>query len=488
MQLTELTIAEAKRMLVEKEISAKDLLSAHIDEIKRHDGDVHAFLEVFEDDAFAQARVIDKQRTAGEELGELAGIPIGIKDLIMMKDKKATAGSQILDRYVASYDSTVVKRLKDAGAILLGRTNMDEFAMGSSNETSHFGPVSNPWDLSRVPGGSSGGSAACVAGRMAMGSYGSDTGGSIRQPAALSGVVGLKPTYGRVSRHGIIALASSLDQVGPFARTVDDTATLLRIVEGKDPMDATSAHLDETTIAELLHLENIKGVRVGIPKEYFIDGMDPEVEARVRDVIALLQTHGAEIIEVSLPHSPRALEAYYIIQPAEASANLERYDGMRFGQRSTAPALIDTYKMTRGEGFGAEVKRRIMLGTFVLSAGYADAFYKKALAVRQLVRRDFDEVFKDVDVLLTPTTPTTAWPLGEKFNDPIAMYLADVFTVAGNLAGVPGMSVPCGFAHGLPVGFQLIGKPFDEATLFKVGHFYQSITDWHKKNPWHKDS
>ncbi len=484
MELTALTIEEAKRLLMSKEISAKDLVSAHVEMVKKHDGDVHAFLEVFEDDAFAQARVIDKKRAAGEELPELAGIPIGVKDLIMIEGKKATAGSQILDRYVSSYDSTVARRLKEAGAILFGRTNMDEFAFGSSTENSHFGPTCNPWDLTKVPGGTSGGSAAAVAGRMLPGALGSDTGGSIRQPGSLSGVVGLKPTYGRVSRYGIIADASSFDQIGPLTRTVDDAATLLRSIEGKDPMDATSVPLTETTVAALLGLEDVKGVRIGIPKEYFIDGMDPEVEARVRDVIRLLESHGAEVVEISLPHTSVALEAYYILQPAEASTNLERFDGMRYGTRSTAPALTDTYKMTRGEGFGLETKRRIMLGTFVLSAGYHDAFYKKAAAVRTLIRRDFEEAFKHADVLLTPTSPCVAWALGEKFNDPLAMYLADIFTISVSLAGLPGMSVPCGFAHGLPVGFQLIGKAFDEATLFKVGHFYQSITDWHTLSPW----
>ncbi len=484
MNLNELTITEAKKKLADKEISAVDLVGACIASIDKHDADVHAFLEVFNDEAFAQARVIDKQRTAGEELGDLAGIPLALKDNILMRGKKATAGSQILEQHIAAYDSTVAARLKNAGAILLGRANCDEFAMGSSTEGSHFGPTANPWDLSRVPGGSSGGPVAAVAGGMALGGFGTDTGGSVRQPAALCGVVGMKPTYSRVSRYGIIALSSSFDQVGPIGRSVDDVATLLRIVEGKDSLDATSTHLDETTIAELLHLEEIKGLRVGIPKEYFIDGMDPEVEARVREAIKLLSTHGAEIIEVSLPHTNVALETYYVIQPAEAAANLERYDGMRYGLRATAPTLEQSYRMTRGEGFGAEVKRRVMLGTFVLSAGYVDAYYKKAQAVRTLIRRDFDEVFKDVDVILTPTSPTAAWPLGEKFNDPIAMYLADIFTVSANLAGLPGISVPCGFAHGLPVGFQLIGKAFDEATLFKVGHFYQSITEWHKKSPW----
>ncbi len=486
MQLNDLTIEEAKTKLANKEISSLDLVSDCIKQIDAHDSEVHAFLEVFKDDAFAQARVIDKQRAAGEDLAELAGIPIALKDNILIQGKKATAGSQILEQHTAAYDATATKRLKNAGAILLGRTNCDEFAMGSSTENSHFGPTANPWDLTRIPGGSSGGSIAAVAGRFVPGAFGSETGGSVRQPAAMCGVVGLKPTYGRVSRYGLIALASSLDQIGPTARTVADAATLLHIVEGKDDYDATSQHLHETTIAELLKCEDVKGLRIGIPKEYFIDGMDPLVELKVRDVIALFQSHGAEIVEVTLPHTRVALETYYIIQPAEASANLERYDGMRYGLRATGDSLFDTYARTRGEGFGAEVKRRIMLGTFVLSAGYYDAYYKKAQAVRTLIRRDFDEAFKNVDVMLTPTSPTTAWPLGEKFNDPIAMYLADIFTVSVNLAGLPGMSVPCGFVEGLPVGFQLIGKAFDEATLFRAGHFYQSVTEWHKASPFTK--
>lgn len=484
MNLNDLTIQEAKKKLADKEISSVDLVGACIESIDQHDADVHAFLEVFKDDVFAQARVIDKKRVTGEELGDLAGIPLVLKDNILMAGKKATAGSQILEQYTASYDATVTSRLKQADAILLGRGNMDDAAMGSSTETSHFGPTANPWELSRVPGGSSGGPVAAVSSRMALGGLGTDTGGSIRQPSSLCGVVGLKPTYGRVSRSGVIALASSLDQVGPIARTVADVATLLRIIEGKDQLDATSQPLEETSIAELLHLEDIKGLRIGIPREYFIDGMDLEVEARVREAIKLLEQHGAEVVEISLPHTSVALETYYIIQPAEASSNLARYDGMRYSMRATGESLFDIYQQTRGEGFGQEVKRRIMLGTFVLSAGYVDAFYKKAQAVRTLIRRDFDTAFKQVDVIATPTSPAPAWPLGEKFNDPVAMYLADIFTVSVNLAGLPGLSIPCGFAQSLPVGLQLIGKAFDESTLFRIGHFYQSITDYHQQSPW----
>jgi len=478
-----MTITEAKKLLEEKKVTAVELVQGCLDRIAAADKDVHAFLEVFGDEALEQAKAVDVARARGDELGPLAGIPIAIKDNQLMAGKRCTAGSGILEYYTASYNATVVERLKMAGAILLGRTNMDDAAMGSSTETSHFGPTHNPWDLTKVPGGSSGGSAAAVAADFAYGATGSDTGGSIRQPASLCGVVGIKPTYGRVSRYGLIALASSLDQIGVFAHTVEDAALLLQAIEGKDQKDGTSVELKDTTIAELLKTEDVKGLKIGIPKEYFIDGMDPDVEARVREAVKLLQLHGAEVIEISLPHTEYALAAYYIIQPCEASSNLERYDGMRFGHRSTGKTLTDTYKKTRGEGFGTEVKRRIILGTFALSAGYYDAYYKKALAVRTLLRQDFDEAFKQVDVILTPTSPTVAWPIGEKFNDPLAMYLADIFTVSLNLTGNPGLTVPCGFAHDLPVGLQLIGKAFDEATLFRVGHFYQSITDWHKHDP-----
>lgn len=478
-----MTITEAKKLLEEKKLTSVELVQSCLGNIAKKEKDVHAFLEVFADEALEQAKAVDQARAAGEELGPLAGIPIAIKNNQLIKGKKATAGSQILENYTASYDATVIERLLAAGAILIGRTNLDEFAMGSSTETSHFGTTQNPWNLSRVPGGSSGGSAAAVAAGFALGATGSDTGGSIRQPASLCGVVGIKPTYGRVSRYGLIAFASSLDQIGVFARTVEDAALLLQTIEGKDSKDATSVDLPDTTIAELLKLENINDLKIGLPKEYFIDGMDPKVEARVREAVKLLQSHGAQIIEISLPHTQYALATYYILAPSEASSNLERFDGMRFGHRQTGKTLTDTYKKTRGEGFGAEVKRRIILGTFALSAGYYDAYYKKALAVRSLIRQDFDEAFKKVDVIVTPTSPSVAWPIGEKFNDPLAMYLADIFTVPLNLAGLPGISIPCGFRDDLPVGLQIISKAFDEEALFRVGHFYQSVTDWHQRTP-----
>lgn len=477
------TITEAKKLLAENKLTAVELVQSCLDNIAKKEKDVHAFLEVFADEALEQAKEVDAARARGDELGPLAGIPIAIKNVILIKEKKATAGSKILEKYIAPYDATVIERLRKSGAIFIGTTNLDEFAMGSSTETSHFGVSRNPWDLSRVPGGSSGGSAAAVTAGFALGALGSDTGGSVRQPAGLCGIVGMKPTYGRVSRHGLIALASSFDQIGVFTRTIEDAAFLLQAIEGRDSNDATSVELPETTIAELLKLENVDGIKIGLPKEYFIDGMDPDVEARVRDAVKLLESHGATIVEISLPHTEYALATYYILQPSEASANLERFDGIRYGHRSNAKTLTETYKKTRGAGFGTEVKRRIMLGTFTLSAGYYDAYYKKALAVRSLIRQDFDEAFKKVNVIITPTSPCVAWPIGEKSSDPISMYLADIFTVPLNLAGIPGISIPCGFTHDLPVGLQLVGKAFDESALFRLGNFYQSITEWHTQEP-----
>ena len=463
----------------EKHISSEELVAACLKTIEGRNGELNALLGVSES-ALAEAREVDARRAAGESLGPLAGIPVVLKDNMLVKGWTATAGSKILETYRASYDSTVATRLKQAGAVLIGRANMDEFAMGSSNESSHFGAVKNPWDVTRVPGGSSGGSAVAVAGGFALAALGSDTGGSIRQPASLTGVVGLKPTYGRVSRYGLMSLASSLDQIGPFARTVEDAALVMQAIEGADPKDATSAS-DLETFAPEIASRDIKGLKVGVPKEYFVEGMDPEVKARVMDAVKAFESAGAEIVEISLPHSEYALAAYYIIQPAEASSNLGRYDGMRYGFSKTGRSLADTYERTRGDGFGAEVKRRIMLGAYTLSAGYRDAYYRKALKVRALIRRDFEEAFKRVDVIAAPTSPTVAWKIGEKFNDPLAMYLADIYTVSMNLSGNPAMSIPCGFAHGLPVGLQLIGKWFDEPTLYRTGMAYQAMTDWHTK-------
>jgi aspartyl-tRNA(Asn)/glutamyl-tRNA(Gln) amidotransferase subunit A len=442
---------------------------------------LNALLGTF-DDALERARGIDERRAAGEDIGPLGGVPVILKDNILVKGERCTAGSRMLENYDAPYDSTVTMRLRAAGAVLIGRANCDEFAMGSSTESSHFGPTRNPWDASRVPGGSSGGSAAAVAAGFAPIAFGSDTGGSIRQPASLCGVVGLKPTYGRVSRHGLVSLASSLDQIGPFARTVADAALALEAVQGVDPHDATTVADADVTLPELLE-KDVKGMRVGVPSEYFAKGMDERVKRAVLDAVAVYERAGANVVDVSLPHAEYGIAAYYVVQPCEASSNLGRFDGIRYGYSSEGGTLLETYERSRGEGFGPEVRRRIMLGTFALSKGYADAYYKKALKARTLIRRDFDEAFRDVDVIVTPTSPSTAWPVGEKFNDPLAMYLADIYTVSLNLAALPGMSVPCGFVDGLPVGMQLIAKPFNEQAMFRAGAFYQSVTDWHVRRP-----
>ncbi len=481
MDVSTLTIAEAGKSLGNKAFSSKELVNAHLDRINAHDKDLHAFLHVSET-ALEAAEAIDARRAKGEELGPLAGIPLAIKNNILIQGWKTTAGSKILENYEAAYNATVIDRLRDAGAIFIGATNMDDAAMGSSTETSHFGPTKNPWNVTKVPGGSSGGSAAAVSAGFAMGALGTDTGGSIRQPASLCGVVGLKPTYGRVSRYGAIALASSLDQIGPLARTVDDAALLLEAIQGDDPKDATTVADADVSVPELIP-GDVKGMKFGVPKEYFIDGMDEQVKRSVMDAVALLEKGGAEIHEISLPHTEYALAAYYVVQPCEASSNLARYDGIRYGHSASGQDLKETYARSRGEGFGSEVKRRIMLGSYALSKGYYDAYYKKALQVRTLLRRDFDEAFKSVDAIVCPTSPTVAWGLGEKFNDPLAMYLADIFSVAANLAAIPAMSIPCGFVNDLPVGMQLMTRSFGEATLFRAGKYYQSVTDWHTRAP-----
>jgi len=476
-----LTIAETKKLLAEKKITSEELVQAALGRIKKHDHEIGAFLHVAEDDALAEAREFDRRRAAGEELSPLAGIPIAIKNNILVQGRKATAGSKMLENYEAAYDATVVKRLRAAGAIIIGETNMDEFAMGSSTETSAFFPTKNPWNTKKVPGGSSGGSVAAVAAGFVPAALGTDTGGSVRQPAALCGVVGLKPTYGRVSRYGAIAMASSLDQISPCARTVEDVAEIFSVIAGNDDKDATTVEVD-AVVPELIP-NDVKGLRIGIPKEYFVEGMDPEVKKAVLEAIELLKTNGAEVKEISLPHAEYAIAAYYIIMPCEVSSNLARMDGIRFGHSVDAENLLATYLKARGEGFGAEVKRRIMLGSFALSKGYSDAYYKKALRVRTLIRQDFDEAFKQVDIIATPTSPTIAWNLGEKFDDPLAMYLSDIYTVSANLAGIPALSLPCGFDEGLPIGLQFMAKPFDETCLFRAGKFYQSVTEWRLKHP-----
>ncbi len=481
MDVSTLTIKEAGEKLQSGELTAVVYTQSCLDAIAAGDEDVNAFLSVSET-ALEEARAIDARRSAGESLGSLAGIPIALKDVILVRGWEVTSGSQILEGHKAAYDATVVSRLRAQGAILIGRTNMDEFAMGSSTQTSHYGVTRNPWDHTKVPGGTSGGSAAAVAAGFVPVALGSDTGGSVRQPASLCGVVGLKPTYGRVSRYGLMAVGSSLEQIGAITRTVEDAAIMLQAIEGQDPKDSTSAELTNTTVPSLIE-KSVDGMTLGVPKEYFASGMDSRVATVVNEAIAELERAGAQIQEISMPHSKYALATFYIIQPAEASSNLGRFDGLRYGYHSGGENLHETYERTRGEGFGKEVKRRIMLGSYTLSAGYYDAYYRKALKVRTLIKRDFDVAFKSVDAIVCPTSPIVAWNIGEKLDDPLAMYLADIYTVTANLATVPGMSVPCGFVDGLPVGLQIMGKPFDEYTLFRVGATYQERTQWHKQTP-----
>jgi aspartyl-tRNA(Asn)/glutamyl-tRNA(Gln) amidotransferase subunit A len=442
-----------------------------------------AFLTVTREDALRRAAESDARFRAGTPRGPLDGVPIALKDVLCTRGIRTTCGSKILERFVPPYDATVVARLFAAGAILLGKLNMDEFAMGSSTEHSAFFTTRNPWDLARVPGGSSGGASAAVAAGLAALSLGTDTGGSIRQPAAFSGVLGMKPTYGRVSRYGLIAFASSLDQVGPLARDAEDAALLLGAIAGPDPMDSTAIDVPVPDYRATLG-QGIEGLRLGVPAEYFIEGVDPEVEQAVRTAIATLEKLGARTVPVSLPHTEYGLAAYYVIAPAEASSNLARYDGVKYGLRVPgARDLIDMYSKTRAAGFGTEVKRRVMLGTYVLSAGYYDAYYGQAQKVRTLVRRDFDEAFAQVDLIVAPTTPGVAFKMGEK-EDPIQMYLNDIFTIPVNLAGLPGISIPGGFTQaGLPIGLQLIAPAFDEATLLRAAHAYQTVTDWHTRRP-----
>jgi aspartyl-tRNA(Asn)/glutamyl-tRNA(Gln) amidotransferase subunit A len=443
---------------------------------------VGAYLTVVRDDALAAAGESERRWRAGTPLGPLDGAPLALKDVLCTRGVRTTCGSKILEKFVPPYDATVVERLRAAGAVLLGKTNLDEFAMGSSTEHSAFHPTRNPWDLTRVPGGSSGGSSAAVAGGLAAGAFGTDTGGSIRQPAAFCGVVGMKPTYGRVSRYGVIALASSLDQVGPFAQDVEDTALLLAAIAGHDRRDSTSiAAPVPDYMAELP--KGVEGLTLGLPDEYFIDGMDPEIERAVREAIEVLRGLGARIERVSLPTTRHALAAYYIILPAEASSNLARYDGVKYGLRVAGRDLIDMESRTRAAGFGAEVKRRIMLGTYALSAGYYDAYYGKAQSVRTLVRREFAAAFAKVDLIVAPTTPNVAFRHGEK-EDPLSMYLNDVFTIPGNLSGIPGVSVPCGFSGaGLPIGLQILGRPLDEARVLRAAYAYEKTTAWRTRQP-----
>ena len=474
MSLHTLTIAALRDKLQHGEVSARQLTQAMLDRIQAVDGKLQAYLWLNPDDALAQADAIDR---TGKTL-PLAGIPIAIKDVLNVTGQPCTCASKILRGHTSVYDATVIRQLRKAGAILLGRTNMDEFAMGSSTENSAWGVTRNPWDLARIPGGSSGGSAAAVAGHEAIAALGSDTGGSIRQPAALTGCVGLKPTYGLVSRYGLVAFASSLDQVGPFTKTVADAALLFGVIAGHDPLDSTSVPAPVPDYREKLSA-GVQGLRIGLPKEYFIAGMDREVEAAVRAAIRQLVSLGAEVVEISLPHTEYAVAVYYLIATAEASANLARFDGVRYGARVRGADVLETYGKTRGAGFGPEVKRRIILGTYALSAGYYDAYYLRAQKVRTLIRRDFDQAFQNCDVIVAPTSPTPAFKIGERVDDPLQMYLCDIFTISVNLAG------NCGFTAQpkLPIGLQLIGKAFAEPTLLRVAHAYEQATSWHKERP-----
>ncbi|MDR0276818.1 MAG: Asp-tRNA(Asn)/Glu-tRNA(Gln) amidotransferase subunit GatA [Paucimonas sp.] len=478
----QLTLAEIARGLADKSFSSEELTRALLARIHQLDPQLNSFISVTDDLAISQAKAADARRAAGET-GALLGAPIAHKDLFCTQGVRTSCGSKMLDSFTAPYDATVVAKLAEAGTVTLGKTNMDEFAMGSANESSHYGAVKNPWSLEHVPGGSSGGSAAAVAARLLPAATGTDTGGSIRQPAALTSLTGLKPTYGRVSRWGMIAYASSLDQGGPMARTAEDCALLLQGMAGFDPKDSTS--IDEPVPDYSASLNtSLQGLRIGLPKEYFGAGLDPRIAELIQASVKELEKLGAVIKEISLPNVQHAIPAYYVIAPAEASSNLSRFDGVRFGYRCDNPKdLTDLYKRSRGEGFGSEVQRRIMVGTYALSAGYYDAYYLKAQKIRRLIKNDFMAAFEGVDVILGPTTPNLAWKIGEKNADPVAAYLEDVYTITANLAGLPGLSMPAGFVDGLPVGVQLLAPYFQEGRLLNVAHQYQQVTDWHTRAP-----
>ncbi|NNM60296.1 MAG: Asp-tRNA(Asn)/Glu-tRNA(Gln) amidotransferase subunit GatA [Legionellales bacterium] len=476
------TLSEMADDLAEKRYSATELVTHFLNRIQNHDSELNAFITVTKEQALSTAKKADQDRMAGTA-HKLAGIPIAQKDIFCTKGIKTTCGSFMLDNFIAPYDATLIERCNQAGLATLGKTNMDEFAMGSSNENSYYGPVRNPWDVTRVPGGSSGGSAAAVAARLAPIATGTDTGGSIRQPAALCNLTGLKPTYGRISRYGMIAYASSLDQGGLFGLSAEDLALVLQITAGFDEKDSTSVDHAVPDYSKTLH-DSLQGVRIGIPKEYFTAGLNPQIAHCIHEAIKVYEKLGATIKDISLPHSDLSIPAYYVIAPAECSSNLSRYDGIRYGHRCENPVdLSDLYRRSRAEGFGSEVKRRIMIGTYALSAGYYDAYYLKAQQIRQLIRQDFVEAFKEVDFILGPTTPDTAFKLGEKTNDPISMYLSDIYTISVNLAGLPAISAPAGFSDNLPVGMQLIGSDFSEAKLLNIIHQFQQHTDWHKRMP-----
>jgi len=484
MEIYKLTIKQVSELIRNREISPVELTEMMLERINSHDTSLNTYINVYSDYSLEMARKAEDEIASGTYRGPLHGVPIGLKDIFVMKDKVSTAGSKMLENYVSPYNATVTQRLLDAGAVILGKNNMDEFAMGSSNETSYFGPVKNPWDQQRVPGGSSGGSASATAASLCYASVGTDTGGSIRQPAALCGIVGLKPTYGRVSRFGIIAYASSLDQAGPITKSVYDAALLLEIISGHESRDSTSLRMPVPNYCADLK-SDFRGYKVGLPREYFIDGIDTEVKQAVEMAVEKITDLGGETVEISLPHTEYASATYYIIAPSEASSNLARYDGVRYGYRShEGEDVLEMYKKTKSRGFGQEVKRRIMIGTYALSAGYYDAFYNKARKVQTLIRNDFEKAFEKVDIILTPTTAEAAFKIGEKTSDPVKMYLSDIFTNPTNLAGLPGISVPCGFTNsGLPIGLQFIGKPFDEQNVLNAANAYEVHTDWHLRRP-----
>lgn len=483
MSLFDLKMSELHEKLHKKEISVTDLVTESFQRIEQVEEKVQAFLTLNEEQAKEKAKILDEKLSSDERKGILFGMPIGIKDNIVTKGLRTTCASKMLENFDPIYNATVMDKLEAAETVTIGKLNMDEFAMGSSTENSYYQKTRNPWNIEHVPGGSSGGSAAAVASGEVPFALGSDTGGSIRQPAAFCGVVGLKPTYGRVSRYGLVAFASSLDQIGPITRTVEDNAYLLEAIAGVDPMDGTSANIDVPSYAQSL-TGDVKGLRIGVPKEYLGEGVHDDVKRSVRAALDVFEKLGATVEEVSLPHSKYALATYYLLSSSEASANLARFDGIRYGYRSPkVDNLIDLYKNTRAEGFGEEVKRRIMLGTFALSSGYYDAYYKKAQQVRTLIKNDFDKVFETFDVIIGPTTPNTAFKIGEKVDDPLTMYMNDILTIPVNLAGVPAISIPCGFIDGLPVGLQIIGKHFDESTVYRVAHAFEQATDFHKQKP-----
>lgn len=483
MELHQLTIHELQKLIQDGEVSSTQITRSVFSRIDEVEERIHSYIRLMKDEALAAAARADEDIKNGN-IRPLTGIPVALKDIVCTKGITTTCGSNILHNFVPPYDATVVEKLSAAGAVFVGKANMDEFAMGSSTETSFFGPTRNPWDLERIPGGSSGGSATAVAADECIASIGSDTGGSIRQPAALCGVVGLKPTYGRVSRFGLIAFASSLDQIGPFTKDVEDCAIMMNVLAGYDPRESTSVKMEVPDYRQFIS-RDISGWKVGIPKEYFVEGIDPEVSAAINGAIDTVKKCGGQCIDISLPHTQYSVAVYYIIAPAEASSNLARYDGVKYGFRASGERdLMEMYRKTRMEGFGEEVKRRIMIGTYALSAGYYDAYYGKASQVRALIRRDFDEAFRECDIILTPTTPTPAFKIGEKTDDPLQMYLSDIFTISTNLAGIPGISVPCGFtAAGLPIGVQFLAGHFEEGKLLQIASAFEKNAAIEKRRP-----